>query len=223
MKLPYRVLVIDDDENALCGMEELLRAAGHDVTTTTSYEDAKKLLSLGGYDLLVTDVRIRSFNGLHLVMKVRNESPGLGVVIMSGYDSSLMELEARRYNATFVRKPIKPEEFIDVVSRGLKSVRRERRWPRKAVAGGFRVMAAGQPAAVVDVCYDGLRLEMPPAGSLPAMFVVEVSGIGLNLDVEPVWAFTAADGSAVICGATLASDSTPAVRVWRDLVDRLIP
>ena len=32
MKLPFRVLVLDDDENALCGIVELLRAADHDVT-----------------------------------------------------------------------------------------------------------------------------------------------------------------------------------------------
>ena len=35
------------------------------------YEEAKRMLSEGSYDLLVTDVRLRSYNGLHLVKKVR--------------------------------------------------------------------------------------------------------------------------------------------------------
>jgi DNA-binding response OmpR family regulator len=221
MKLPYRLLVIDDDENALCGMGELLREAGHDVTTTPSYEEARQLLSVGSYDLLITDVRLGSFNGLHLVMKIRTESPETAIIIMTAYDNSLMELEARRYNAALVRKPIKPAEFLEAVAHSLSGVRRQRRWPRKRVVGGFRVTAAGKPAAVLDVCYGGLRLEMPPAESVPAAFDVEVAGINLNLEVEPVWAYTAADGAAIVCGATLISESTPAARAWRTIVDRL--
>ena len=90
------------------------------------------------------------------------------------------------------------------------------------MVGGFRVVAAGTPAAVVDVCYGGLRLEMPMVSKLPRKFEVEVSGIGLNLEVQPVWSYTA-DGGGVVCGATLSSESTPAARTWRTIVDRLNP
>jgi hypothetical protein len=60
---------------------------------------------------------------------------------------------------------------------------------------------------------------MASVQSLPATFDVEVSGIGLHLLVEPVWSTTA--HGAVLCGAALASDSTPAARTWREIVDRL--
>jgi DNA-binding NtrC family response regulator len=221
MKLPFRVLLVDDDENALCGIAELLRDAEHDVTTSSNYEEAKALLSGRTWDLFITDVRLRSFNGLHLVMKVRSESPDIGIVIMTAYDDAMMEYEARRYNAHFIRKPIKPAEFLETVARSLNSVRRQRRWPRKQVAGGFRVTAAGRPAAVLDVCYGGLRLEVPGAEVLPPRFAVEVSGIGLNLEVQPVWFYPAAERGAVVCGAALASESSPAARTWRTIVDRL--
>jgi len=222
MKQPYRVLIIEDDENALLGLAELLRSADHDVTPSSSYEEAKTLLAVGTYDLLVTDVRLRSFNGLHLVMKVRAQSPDMAVIIMTGYEDSLMELEARRYEAQFIRKPFKPADFMELVADSLSGVKRQRRWPRKRVVGGFRVTAAGTPAAVMDVCYGGLRLEMPMASTLPKTFAVEVSGIGLNLEVQPVWSHTA-DGGGLICGAALASESTPAARTWRTIVDRLNP
>ena len=99
-------------------------------------------------------------------------------------------------------------------------MRRERRWPRKRVLGGFRVTAAGRPAAVVDVSYGGLCLEIPAAEAVPALFDVEVSGINLHLMVEPVWSSARVPG-ALLCGAALASDSTPAARTWREIVDRL--
>jgi DNA-binding response OmpR family regulator len=220
MKLPYRVLVIEDDENALAGIVELLTNSGYDVTAASTYDDAKKLLALSTYDLLVTDVRLRSFNGLHLVAKLRKESPETGIVIMTGYDHPLMELEASRFSAVFVKKPIRAQALLDAVKRALHSVRRERRWPRTRVIGGFRVKAAGVPAAVVDVSYGGLCLQIPSSTqTLPQSFDVEVSGIGLRLNVESVW-LTPGQG-AVLCGAALASDSTPAARTWREIVDRL--
>jgi hypothetical protein len=74
----------------------------------------------------------------------------------------------------------------------------------------------------MDVCYGGLRLQIPTASSLPKTFAVEVSGIGLNLEVQPVWSY-AADGGGLICGAALSSDSSPAARTWRSIVDRLNP
>jgi len=219
MNLQYRVLVLEDDENALAGIVELLTNSGYDVTPASTYEDAKRLLALSTYDLFVTDVRVRSYNGIHLVAKLRKENPETGIVIMTGYDEPLMELEASRYSAIFVKKPIGPTGLLDAVKRALNSVRRERRWPRTRVAGGFRVTAAGVPAAVVDVSYGGLCLQIPAAQALPQSFDVEVSGIGLHFPVESVWS-TPGKG-AMLCGAALTSDSTPAARTWREIVDRL--
>ena len=220
MKLPYRILVIDDDENALSGIVEMLRTADHEVTPAAGYEEGKALLASATFDLLLTDVRLRSYNGLHLVRNVRTDSPEMGVIIMTGYREDLMELEARRYRAEFLKKPIQFEELMEVVSRCLSGIHRQRRWPRKRVLGGFRVTAAGAPAAVVDVCYGGLRLEMPMASAVPARFAVEVSGIGLNLEVQPVWSH-AATGGGVVCGAALTYDHTEEANTWRTIVDRL--
>ena len=77
----------------------------------------------------------------------------------------------------------------------LANVRRERRWPRKRVLGGFRVTAAGKPAAVVDVSYGGLRLEVPSGTNLAQSFPVELAGIGLQFDVQTVWSCPSANGN----------------------------
>ena len=88
------------------------------------------------------------------------------------------------------------------------------------VTGGFRVTVHGTPAAVMDVCYGGLRLQLASLVQLPSRFAIEVSGIGLNLEVQPVWSYPADDGS-VVCGAALAAENTAAARTWRTIVDRL--
>ena len=221
MKLPYRVLVLDDDEHALSGIVELLRDAGHNVTGAATYDAAKRLLAVSPFDLLVTDVRLRSFNGLHLVMQTRTDHPEIGVIIITGYDDPLIDMEAHRYHAQLVRKPIRPAEFLRTVNEALAKVRRQRRWPRKRVIGGFRVTVKGRPAAVVDVSYGGLRLELPEPAPISESFDVEVAGIGLHLEVEAVWSQATGQSTATVCGATLAAEHTPSARTWRAIVDRL--
>jgi len=116
MKLPFRVLVLEDDEHALSGIVELLRDAGHNVTGAATYDAAKRLLAVSPFDLLVSDVRLRSFNGLHLVMQTRTDHPEIGVIIITGYDDPLIDMEAHRYHAQLVRKPIRPAEFLRTVN-----------------------------------------------------------------------------------------------------------
>ncbi len=220
-RLPFRILVLDDDESTLGGMVELLREADYRVTPAATYDAAARMLSLSTYDLLICDIRLRGFNGLHLIRRSYSEHPDMALMIITGYEEPMMEVEAGRYGAEFVRKPIRPAEFLGAVARGLRKARRQRRWQRKRVVGGFRVTANGRPAAVVDVSYGGLRLEIPAGQHLPPSFDVEVAGIGLCLQVEPVWCQPSREADAVVCGAALASDSTPAARTWRAIVDRL--
>jgi len=221
MKLQYRILVLDDDENALSGIVELLCDAEYHVTGATTYEAAQHLLAAQSYDLFITDVRLRGYNGLNLVMKSRTEYPDMAVIIISGYEEPLMELEASRYHAVFVGKPLRPSVFLQTVAESLSGVRRERRWPRKRVVGGFRVTAAGKPAAVVDVSYGGLRLQVPKGTELTKSFPVELAGIGLQFEVQAVWSCPSDNSNYTLCGAAIEMNQGAAANTWRAIVDRL--
>src|SRR5215218_9480306 len=115
MKLPYRILVLDDDEHALSGIVELLRDASYVVTAAATYDAAKRLLALGSYDLLVSDVRLRGFNGINLVRQCAAEHPEMALILVTGYEEPMMEFEAGRYGAKLVRKPIRPADFLETV------------------------------------------------------------------------------------------------------------
>jgi DNA-binding response OmpR family regulator len=221
MKLPFRILVLDDDANALSGMVEILRDADYLVTGATTYDAAKRLLGIESYDLLITDVRLRGFNGLNLARQCNVDHPDMAIMIITGYDEPMMEIEAARYRAEFLHKPFNPEVFVKKVAHSLEGMHRQRRWSRKRIDGGFRVVANGQQAAVVDVSYGGLQLEMPRADDVPASFDVEVAGIGLHLTVDIVWARLSRSGDRTICGAALVTDASPDARTWRAIVDRL--
>ena len=114
------------------------------------------------FDLLITDVRLRGFNGLNLVMKCRRRLSRHGRHhhqrlrrAADGARSEPVSGDVRRQADP--ARGVPRRRSLDASP----SVRRQRRWPRKRVIGGFRVTAAGKPAAVVDVSYGGLRLEVP--------------------------------------------------------------
>ena len=221
MKLPFRILVLDDDEHALSGIVELLRDAGHLVTAAATFDMARRLLAIGPYELLITDINLRGFNGIDLVRQCHRDYPEMAIMIITGYDDHLMETEAARYGACFARKPIKASEFLSTVTACLAAVRRQRRWMRKRVTGPFNVTAHGQPAAVVDVSYGGMSLEIISPEDLPQTFDVKLAGIGLTLTVDVVWWRVSPEKGAVQCGASIAADATPSARTWREIVDRL--
>lgn len=222
--LPYEILVVDDDERALEGMLELLRDAGHNVTGAATFDAAKRLLELRRYDLLIADIRLRAFNGLQLVRRSRVLNPSMAVILVTGYEDAMLELEAARYRAEYLLKPVKPAELINAVKRALVRVRRERRWPRKPVGGALVVQIGDWPARVVDASYGGLRLEMTaPATPLPTSFFVRLPAFNIALPVEAIWSDRLQTPGALICGLALLAEGEEAPPVWRRLVDSLPP
>lgn len=219
MSTPLRVLVLDDDPHTLDGVTELLRSGGYEVAPAETYERARSLIDAEGFDLLIADVRLRSYNGLRLIQQCRVSHPAMALMVMTGSDEPLTEIEARRHGARFLRKPIQPALFLDEVSGSLAHLKARRRWPRTVVAGGFRVRAAGRAGVVTEVGYGGLCVEISGGEPMPATFDVEVAAIGLVLPVRPVWVETHA--RSVTCRVALASDTTPSALTWRTIVDRL--
>lgn len=219
MRLPFRILVLQDDTRTLSGLVHMLRDANYLVTGAATSDAAKRLLAIGAFDLLITDARLEKFNGSNIVRHTSEEHPGMAVLVMTDEDEPLSGFEARRSNAEVFRRPLHKQEFLSTVSRCLRMVRRPRRWERKRVETTFRVHANGIPAGVIDVCYGGLRLEFKRTSTIPERFDVEIGAIGLHLPVETVWTVKSADG--MICGAALTTEGSPAARTWRAIVDRL--
>ena len=82
MKLPYRILVLDYDENALSGIVEMLRDAEYHVTGATTYEEAKGLNIAGSPHLVPstgrTNVNFRDPDGCRLqLVDSRRQAPDL--------------------------------------------------------------------------------------------------------------------------------------------------
>jgi DNA-binding response OmpR family regulator len=81
-------ILIAEDEEALCAMcARALATDGHEVKTAHDGSEALDVLSRdeGGFDLLLTDVRMPIMDGIALALAAARDFPQLTILLMTGY------------------------------------------------------------------------------------------------------------------------------------------
>jgi two-component system, NtrC family, response regulator HydG len=115
-----RLLVVDDTPTALEILSRTLRAGGHEVVTAASVAEAVRALEDGAFDLVLTDYRMPGASGMDLVRHVRENLPGTGVVMVTGYGSIQGAVSAVKLGADeYLAKPFTDEELEASVRRAL--------------------------------------------------------------------------------------------------------
>lgn len=116
-----RILVIDDEE-ALCRMvDAVLTDSGYAVTTRTRSVDAVEGFETGGFELVITDVRMPGLDGLEVLQRVKAVSPAVPVIVITAHATVEMSIQALRKGAyDMVTKPFEPEELLYRVRNALR-------------------------------------------------------------------------------------------------------
>jgi len=100
------VLVVEPDTALRDRFVGWLREAGFHVLDVDTFAAARRVLDRRVPQLIVTELRLGSYNGLHLALVARRISPGTRTLVLAaGRDGMLME-EARRCGAEYVMKPL---------------------------------------------------------------------------------------------------------------------
>ena len=119
MEKPRRALVVDSNPDDRVNTVLLLEAAGYGVMSAGNFDEAKQLLARQPVDLLVTDLRLGSYNGLHLVLRTRSDHPGMAALVTSRFPDPVLQAEAARQGARFVLRPVADEEFLAAVTNSI--------------------------------------------------------------------------------------------------------
>nr|WP_229211499.1 MULTISPECIES: PAS domain S-box protein [unclassified Duganella] len=98
-----RVLLIEDDEDALQVTVDSLEMLGCDVCAIASAEAAMPLLETRTFDVLLTDIHLPGMDGLALAHRLRRQQPDLKLVFVSG--DSRVGGEVRQLGGSFLCKP----------------------------------------------------------------------------------------------------------------------
>jgi CheY-like chemotaxis protein len=88
----FKIMLVDDEQDALSTYKAFLLAAAEEYNVdafTDSYEALKHFINLNHsyYDLVITDIRMPSLNGLQLYQKIKAIDNTVNIVFVSALDS----------------------------------------------------------------------------------------------------------------------------------------
>jgi two-component system nitrogen regulation response regulator NtrX len=103
-----KVLIVEDEENARKGYEQLLQRWGYEVLGVGTAEDA--LAKFGGFqpDTVIADVELPGMNGLDLLSQLGPELADVPAIIITGKGSEERAVAAIEAGAFwYIEKPLK--------------------------------------------------------------------------------------------------------------------
>jgi DNA-binding response OmpR family regulator len=114
-----RVLVVDDEAAILRIIGTSLRVFGYDVITSSSGEEALKLIESEKPDIMLLDVLMPGMNGFETIQKLRITSQ-IPIIVFSARSSSREKALGLGANE-FIAKPFTPEQMAKRISAVLQS------------------------------------------------------------------------------------------------------
>ena len=117
------ILVIDDEEDMCWALEKILKSEGYNIVTTTSGDEALKIIKEKTFDIAFIDIKLPDMDGIELTNLIKKEDSQIGIIMISGYyyedDSDIQKgLHTGTYLA-FVGKPFDNVEIRKAVQNAL--------------------------------------------------------------------------------------------------------
>jgi DNA-binding NtrC family response regulator len=114
------VLIIDDERPVLMTLEALLKRHGYQVDTAPTATQGLRLLKSRSPTLVLLDLRLPDADGLEMLDRIKSESPGIQVIILTAHDSLHNAIESIKRGAYhFISKPYAPEELLSLIEKAL--------------------------------------------------------------------------------------------------------
>jgi len=171
-----RILVVDDSVLTLEVIQRNLSAAGYDVYTVASVDQAIDFLKQDSVDLVITDIKMPKISGLELLKYVKENLKGTEIMIITGYPSIKGAVEAVKDGAEdYLVKPFTDEELLAAVIKMLEKQANRHAAEVKPIHGNSKII--GNSLCMQNV----YRLIDKAAGTKVNVLITGESGTGKEL------------------------------------------
>lgn len=117
MNQRQQILVVAQQPKVADRMTSWAGTAGYDVTVVTTFAGAKAQLDMVP-DLLIAELKLAEYNGLHLVLRAR--AAGIPAIIIGPADP-VLEREAETFGAVYLREGLSRSVVLEAIHRQLAS------------------------------------------------------------------------------------------------------
>src|SRR4030043_106664 len=116
-----RILIVDDDESIRKVVATILHEKGYAVDTAETGKEAISKSNKKFYNLALIDMRPPDMEGTQLLMSMRETTPRMVKIIMTGYPSLQNAMEAVNKNAdAYLLKPVNMDKVLSMIDAHLK-------------------------------------------------------------------------------------------------------
>lgn len=122
-----RMLLAEDDNDLRFCLARVFELDGLEVTAVSTGRELLCAIDraatgshLGGFDIVVSDVRMPFCNGLTVLSLMEHELSHVPCVVVSAFGDESLRAQARRLGAVFVDKPIDVERLERLVREALR-------------------------------------------------------------------------------------------------------
>ena len=178
-----RVLVLDDERRMVEILAMVLSREGYEVHSFVDSALALAALGSGGFDLLLTDLKMPGLDGLSMLQRARQLDPALPVILMTAYASVPTAVRAMREGAfDYLQKPFDNEELKALVRRALDITKltRENRYLRAELRSRY-ALDGEQVIAESPALREVFAIVRRAAASRATVLVTGESGTGKEL------------------------------------------
>lgn len=133
-----KVLIVDDEKLFVESLTEHLRLRRPDIAFyyTTSPLKALELNKENPMDIVITDIRMPEMSGLELLMRIKEENPGVKIIVMTAYGNQDIKNQVFQKGATkYIAKPFTIEELEELIDESIQEIKNF-----KGVLSGFTLM-----------------------------------------------------------------------------------
>jgi DNA-binding NtrC family response regulator len=130
-----RILVVDDDESIRKSLAAVLKDEGYVVDTAGNGNEAITKSNVSFYNLALIDIRLPDMEGIKLLTAMKETTPKMVKIIMTGYPSLQNTIEAVNRDAdAYILKPFNVDKVLQTIREQLKKQDEAKKYSEEKVA-----------------------------------------------------------------------------------------
>jgi len=130
-----RILVVDDDENIRKVLVAILQDEGYKVESAGTARDGIEKSKKKFFNVALIDIRLPDMEGIELLSKIKDTTPKMRKIIITGYPTLQNAVDAvNRGASAYILKPFDVEKVLKTIREELAKQQEEKKYSQDKVA-----------------------------------------------------------------------------------------
>ena len=130
-----RILIVDDDENIRKVLVAILEDEGYNVESVGTAKEAIERTRRNYYNMALIDIRLPDMEGIELLTKMKDTTPKIRKVIITGYPTLQNAVDAVNRGANaYILKPFDVGKVLKTLKEQLQKQGEEKKYSQDKVA-----------------------------------------------------------------------------------------